>query len=139
MENHLCVSLLRDEGCEADSGKAVKRSELSERRSLMDCWPEIQALEGKTLRTLDRRKPFEIVMVAEKQVVLKVSTGKVRTVRRSEIEDAFCELTLRGTLSRSGIHERHSPYNPAYVAAILAELEGVTYRLRPIRLFYGVE
>jgi hypothetical protein len=105
----------------------------------MDCWPQIQALEGKTLHTLDRRKPFEIVMVAEKQVVLKVSTGKIRTVRRSEIEGAFCELTLRGTLSRSGIHERHSPYNPAYVAAILAELEGVTYRLRPIRLFYGVE
>jgi len=37
---------------------------------------------------------------------------------------------------RSEIRERHSRWNPVYVAAILAELERVTYQLRPIRLFY---
>ena len=105
----------------------------------MDCWPQIQALEGKTLQTLDRHKPFEVVMVAESRVTLKVSTGKIRTVRRKEIEDAFRELTLGGAISRSEIRERHSQWNPAYVAAILAELEGVTYRLRPIWLFYRSE
>ena len=105
----------------------------------MDCWPQIRALEGKTLQTLDRHKPFEVVAVAESQVALKLSTGKIRTVRRKEIEDAFGELTLGGAISRSEIHERHSQWNPAYVAAILAELEGVTYLLRPIRLFYRSE
>lgn len=105
----------------------------------MDWWPQIQALEDKPLRTLDRCKPFEVVAVAENQVALKVSTGKIRTVRRKEIEGAFRELTLTGAISRSDIRERYSRWNPAYVAAILAELEGVTYRVRPIRLFYHSE
>lgn len=105
----------------------------------MDCWSQIRALEGKLLRTLDRRKPFEIVAVTENQVALKVSTGKIRTVRRKEIENAFRELTLTGTISRSDIQERYSPRNPAYVAAILAELDRVTHQLGPIRLFHHSE
>lgn len=92
----------------------------------MDCWSQVRALEGRPLRTLDRHKPFEVVAVAENQVALKVSTGKIRTVRHKEIEGAFRELTLTGKISQSEIHERHSRWNPAYVAAILAELEGVT-------------
>lgn len=105
----------------------------------MDYWSQIRALKGKLLRTLDRRKPFEVVAVAENQVALEVSTGKIRTVRRKEIESAFRELTLTGAISRSEIQARHSQRNPAYVAAILAELEGVTYRLGPIQLFYRSE
>lgn len=105
----------------------------------MDCWSQVRTLEGKPLRTLDRHKPFEVVAMAENQVALKVSTGKIRTVRRTEIEGAFRELTLTGAISRSGIRERHSQWNPAYVAAILAELNGITYQLGPIRLFYRSE
>lgn len=105
----------------------------------MECWSQVLALEGKPLRTLDRRKPFEVVAVAENQVALKVSTGKIRPVRREEIEGAFHELMLKGEISRSEIRERHSQWNPAYVAAILAELDGVTYQLGPIRLFYRSE
>ena len=101
---------------------------------------QIRALEGKPLLTLDRRRPFEIVVVAENWVKLRVvGTGKMRTVRRKEIKGAFHELALRGEISRSEIHERHSPRNPAYIAAILAEFDGVTYQLGPIRLFYRSE
>ncbi|MBC8263122.1 MAG: hypothetical protein H8E47_03250 [Anaerolineales bacterium] len=105
----------------------------------MDFWSQVRALEGKSLRTLDRHKLFEVVTVADTQVVLKVSTGKIRPVRREEIEGAFRELALTGEISRSDIRERHSDWNPAYVAAILAELAGVTCRVRPIRLFYRSE
>jgi hypothetical protein len=113
--------------------------ELVDGRWLMDCWSQIRALEGKSLRTLDRHKPFEVVAVTEKQVALKVSTGKVRPVRREEIEGAFRGLILTGEISRSEIRKRHSQWNPAYVAAILAELDGVTYQLGPIRLFYRLK
>jgi len=105
----------------------------------MDFWSQVRALEGKSLRTLDRRRPFEVVVVAESQIVLKVSTKKLRTVRRKEIESAFRKLTLTGEISRSEIEEQHSPRNIAYVAAILAELDGVTYQLGPIQLFYRLK
>jgi hypothetical protein len=102
----------------------------------MDFWSQIRALEGKSLRTLADRKPFEVVSVAQNKIVLKISTEKIRTVWRKEIEGAFHELTRTGDISREEIEERHSPRNIAYVAAILAELNGVTYQLGPIRLFY---
>lgn len=105
----------------------------------MDCWSQIRALEGKPLRTLDRYKPFEVVAVAENQVALKVSAGKIWTVRCKEIKGAFRQLTLTGAISRSEIRERHSQWNPAYVAVILAELDGVKYGLGPIWLFYRLE
>ena len=103
----------------------------------MDFWSQIQHLEGQALRTLAQQKPFEIAAVTDTQVLLQVSTGKVRKLRRIELESAWHELALRGELSRSEIRARHSWGNPAYVAAILAKLDGVTHRIKPIRLLYS--
>jgi len=102
----------------------------------MDFWSQIRALEGKSLRTLAQRKPFEVVSVAENKIALKISTRKIRTVPRKEIEKAFRKLILTGKVDRWEIEEQHSPRHIAYVTAILAELNGVTYQLGPIRLFY---
>ena len=35
----------------------------------MNIWPEIEKLQGKTLNTLDRKKPFDVVYVGEQRVI----------------------------------------------------------------------
>ena len=103
----------------------------------MDIWPQIEKLHGKTLNTLDRKKPFDIVQVGEKKVIVRPHVRKLeRPIRRDRIEGAYSELRLRGELSRCDIRDRYSNFNPAYIAAILASLPGVTFLLKPIRLYY---
>lgn len=42
----------------------------------IDFWTEIRNLKGRTLKTLDRRKPFQVVEVTEHTViVLPLETG----------------------------------------------------------------
>jgi hypothetical protein len=102
----------------------------------MACWNEVRALQGKTLRTLDRHKPFGIMAASESEVLLRLSTGKVRSVGRAEIEGAFDALQRAGEINLQEIEKRHSARSMAYVASILAELGGVEYRVRPVRLLY---
>jgi hypothetical protein len=106
----------------------------------MDVWTEIEKLQGKTLKTLVQNKPFDVVLVGNRRVIVRPHvSGVERPIRREAIEGAFGELVLRGELTRSEIRERYSNFNPAYVAAILAALPGVTHILKPIRLYYQVE
>jgi len=101
----------------------------------MDVWTEVEKLQGKTLKTLAQNKPFDVVLVGTQRVIVRPHVrGVERPIRREAIEDAFGELAMRGELTRSEIQERYSNFNPAYVAAILAALPGVTYSLNPIRL-----
>jgi hypothetical protein len=102
----------------------------------MDCWSQVRALEGDTLHTLHRNRPFEIIAVDGSQVLIKLSTGKARPVRRQEIEGTFDELVQVGGIDLKAIGERHSPRSTAYVAAILARLDGVRYQLKPVRLLH---
>jgi hypothetical protein len=100
-------------------------------------WSEIKKLKGTTLRTLDQNKPFDIVEVTDQNVIVKPhARGIERTVEREAIEDAFGELALRGEIARTDIQDKYSNFNPAYVAAILASLPGVTVLRKPIRLYY---
>lgn len=102
----------------------------------IDCWEEIRKLSCHTLRTLDQRKPFDIVSVTEHAVtVLPQKTRVERLIQRTGIENTYRRLVATGKLTRSEIENEFAPYNPAYVAAILAELPGVHYSLRPIRLW----
>jgi len=105
----------------------------------MACWNQVRALQGKTLRTLDRHKPFGIVAASESEVLVRLSTGKVRPVVREEIESTFGELQRTGELNLIEIGKRHSARSTAYVAAILAELGGVEYRVKPVRLLYHAQ
>jgi hypothetical protein len=103
----------------------------------MNIWPEIEKLQGKTLNTLDSKKPFDVVYVGEQRVIVRPHVRKVeRPIRRECIEGAYSELRLNGEISRCDIRDRYTNFNPAYVAAILASLPGVTYLLKPIRLYY---
>lgn len=103
----------------------------------MDIWPAIEGLKGKTLRTLDRNNPFDVVDVTDQTIVVcPHASGRERTIRRKEVEPAYQELRTRGVVERADIRERHSEFKPAYVVAILASLPGVRYSVKPIRLHF---
>ena len=104
---------------------------------ILNCWDEIRNLKGRTLKTLDRRKPFQVVEVTENTVtVLPLETGKERPIPRTGIENAFRHLVVTGRLMLAELEKEYTPRNPVYAAAMLAELPGVKYGLRPIRLHY---
>jgi hypothetical protein len=97
--------------------------------------PEIKKLEGKRLRTLNRHKPFEIVAVSENSViVLPLETQKERPIPREGIEEAYRHLTVTGQLTLAELENEYNPRNPVYTAAMLAEMPGVRYWVKPIRL-----
>lgn len=102
----------------------------------MNVWDEFGKLEGKTLFTLDQHKPFDVLEISDQRMLIRPhETDTERKIRRHEIEDAYRQLTAVGELTRSEIKEEFSKFNPAYVAAILAELPNVKYARKPIRLW----
>lgn len=102
----------------------------------MDIWKYLERFEGLTLHTLARSKPFQVKSVNQYELAIVLeSTGRERIISRSEIESAFNDLWLMNELKLGDIRSRHSPNNPTYVAALLAELWRVEYELEPIRLF----
>ncbi|MBC8446827.1 MAG: Eco57I restriction-modification methylase domain-containing protein [Chloroflexi bacterium] len=100
----------------------------------------IEELVGQELRTLQEDNPFTVDEVRERQVKIMVgTTGNRRTIQRKEIEPAWEHLVEERAISRAEIRRQFSDFNPAYVAAILAALPGVTHSTEPIQLFYGQE
>ena len=101
----------------------------------MNIWDEIKRLQGQTLKTLDQKKPFDIVDVSGHAVIVcPQETHTERPITRNEIESSNRHLLPIGQITRTEIREKFSEYNPAYVAAILAELPNVSHAIRPIRL-----
>jgi hypothetical protein len=101
----------------------------------MDFWREVQSLVGRNLQTLDQGKPFEVILVKDGVVIVRVgSSGKERKIRRKQIEPAWNELIRRSVLARTTIRDQYSKFNPAYIAAILAALPGIEYTQKPIIL-----
>ena len=106
--------------------------------SSLDCWAEIHNLKGRTLKTLDRRKPFQVIEVTEYTViVLPFETGKERPIQRTGIENAFRHLVETGSLTRAEVAKEYTPRSQVYRVAMLAELPGVRYFLKPIRLHWS--
>ena len=102
-----------------------------------DCWPNVVGLKGRTLRTLAQNKPFDILELSDHELIIRVgSSGRLRKIRRREIEGAYQELLQRGEISARDIQKRHAPRNSAFVSAILAELPGVDHQVKPIRLLH---
>jgi hypothetical protein len=88
----------------------------------MDIWPEIEKLEGSMLRTLDRKKPFEVSYVGNDMVLVTPSvSGKERSISRETVQSASNALVAMGQLSRVEMQRRYSRFNPAYVASQLPD------------------
>lgn len=101
-------------------------------------WRNIRKLQGHTLQTLDRRKPFDVTRVTDSHVIVRPHVHNLeRPIKREVFEGAWKELQRQGKLSFVDIKRKYSDYNPTYVSAILATFPGVAYRTRPIRLLYN--
>ncbi len=107
---------------------------------------ELEKLTGKTLTTLYREKRFDVLAVNQNHILLFIhATEKERKIRWQEIEPARELLQRQKQLTRIEIRDNFSVANPAYVAALLAELPGVTHGLAAhspdtreiITLYYG--
>ncbi len=102
------------------------------------CWSEIEKLAGRTLCVLARRNPFDVVEVSEGHAVVRPQVHNIsRQVPRREIEAAYTDLFASGQITARQIKERHASFHSAFVAALLAELPGITYSLNPITLYVG--
>ena len=100
-------------------------------------WGRLLGLAGQQLRTLDRGRPFQVLGADGNSLVIRVlSTGHERRIHRDEVEGAWRHLEDAGNLSRTDINVAYSPWNPAYVAALLAAVPGVEHTARPITLWY---
>ncbi len=103
----------------------------------MDLWSEIKQLEGKVLKTLLQGKKFEVVEVRDSGVIIRpLVRNKIIKIPRKGIESAYYELTSQCQISRNRIMAEHAHWFPAHVAAILANLPGVTYTVKPIIVLY---
>ncbi len=97
----------------------------------MDLWSEIEKLNGRQMRTLDRQKRFTMMAVSADAVIIQVAaTEKFRPIFRSEFEIAWRALSTRGEVSRSEIEAEASLRSHPYVAA----LPGVCASVWPIVL-----
>ena len=100
-------------------------------------WPSICTLDGRELKTLERGRPFDVVVVDQASVVLSPAvSGKLRTIYRKTLEGAFSALIDRRELTGVEIAEEFSPFNAVYVAALLAALPDVAPCTRPTRLIF---
>lgn len=106
----------------------------------LDLLVEIEKRCGQTLRTLARHRSFELVAVGSKGLEIRVArSGKTRTIPRKELEAAYEALARAGRISAGEIRQMCSEYNPAYIAAVLAQMPEVTFTLNPIVLWYRSE
>jgi hypothetical protein len=76
----------------------------------LNCWSEIRNINGRTLKTLDHRKPFQVFEVTEQNViVIPIETGKERPIQRAGIENAFCHLVVTGRLMLAELENEYTP------------------------------
>jgi hypothetical protein len=106
--------------------------------SFDEVWRFFRGLKGRRLSTLDQQRPFTLVDVSPTNLTVRVeSTGFPRTIRRADFEEAWERLREQGRLARTEIHREISPFNPAYVSTLLAQVPGVRHTISPILLIMG--
>ena len=94
-------------------------------------------LRGKTYYTLGTKRPFLLKSVDQNGlVIVPRSSGKERTITRSEIEGAFNELWISRELALKFVAELHSEANASYIVSLLAQLPNVDFEVKPIRLIW---
>ncbi|MBA3072705.1 MAG: hypothetical protein FP831_03850 [Anaerolineae bacterium] len=98
---------------------------------------QLKRLEGKTLETLDQHKKFTILTIDHSGIYINVhSTQKDRQLFREQFIDSWDYLLKNGEMTAVHVLDQGC-HSSAYVVAILAEIAGVTYTIRPIHLRYS--
>jgi hypothetical protein len=100
------------------------------------CWPQIAALQGRTLQTVARRKAFTVTQVTHAHVELTVQDGgRTRILYRKDLEPFYERLVRQGVLTIAEIKTVYK-FNSSLAAGLLAALPGVTATPQPITLRY---
>jgi hypothetical protein len=100
------------------------------------CWPQIAALQGRTLHTVARHKAFTVTQVAHAHVELTVQDGgRTRILYRKDLEPFYERLVRQGVLTIAEIKTVYK-FNSSLAAGLLAALPGVTAMPQPITLRY---
>lgn len=95
----------------------------------------LRGLRGKTLYTLDYKRPFTFDSLEKDRINITTSRGNPRAVTLRGTISAHKHLLARGELTSEEIKSNYSDLNLVYVSAILGNLDYVDFTLRPIRLF----
>lgn len=107
------------------------------RENNMNIWEYIKSLEGKTLKTLAQKRPFDVSVVSDEYVIVIPHTKMIpRSIKRIEIEGANRALRIRESISARDIQKEFSLFNSSFVSSLLAHLPAVEYKSNPIRLYY---
>src|SRR5262245_11426816 len=81
----------------------------------------ITQLQGKTLQTLYRPKPFRVVSVQTDsvRVIPEEGKGKIRPIRLDRIEELFRQRLGKDELRRQALRLYPESRNTSYMAAIV--------------------
>lgn len=99
-------------------------------------WPHLQSLQGQTLHTVARSKPFTVATVTNTRLEIYVHDGsKTRIILRCDLDPFWQRLVKQGELSKVELATVYT-FNSTYAAALLAAAPGVTATTNPIVLHY---
>jgi hypothetical protein len=99
-------------------------------------WPQIDVLQGHTLHTVARSKPFTVTRVTNGEVEVRVHDGgKTRILYRKDLEPFWQKLVKTGVVSVADLKTVYQ-FNSSLAAALLAACNGVTATTNPITLRY---
>ena len=106
----------------------------------MDLWGEIRKLDGKVLRTLRDRKPFDVSVLPSPGdevpwivIVCPHSNMKERPISGIGIQKAYEEIIHRGKATLTDLRQlAKNDWHASYVPAILAALPGIQYQIKPV-------
>lgn len=98
---------------------------------------ELGQLKNRIISTLAQNRKFEVLDVNQHSVVIKVrSTGNVRTIPMSQIEESWATLTTTGMLEQVQVMNDVESRSSAYILAMFAQLPGVYKKTKPNRVTY---
>lgn len=101
----------------------------------------VEALVGRTLRTLDRGEAFDVVKAYPSGLKLRLRSGSTQFVDRSALHLAYRlvqedrEPELEDLTRCNQVATSSQPAGGSYLAAILAQLPNVGYYLKPVKLY----
>lgn len=100
------------------------------------CWPQVEALQGRTLQTVARHKAFTVDRITYAHVELTVHDGgRTRILCRKDLEPFYDQLVRHGVLTVRELKTVYT-FNISLAAALLAALPSVTATPQPITLHY---
>ncbi|WP_146113647.1 hypothetical protein [Sphingobacterium gobiense] len=102
-----------------------------------DIWEKvIKPLEGKTVHTLDEKKPNKIVEVTNEYLKRNSENDSpAQTIPKEVFETVYNYIMDKGEISRMEINKTLPKRFSSIVCTVLAEAPNIAYELRPVRLF----